>query len=484
MTSFSVSCVVDRAPKFYRQAFNWVASLQATGTTELASIIIFHVGTPPPEFSSALKATGVEVVEIAPVGHGLPPPCNKLQQFQHLSALNTKYHILTDADLVFLEAPGRIIVPGKIRAKIVDRRHPRPAILHRVLRMAGFGDEALVDLPDFAYGHQTHPMNCNGGLYVVPHEHMEELGERWIYWARRCFNEIEELRRIRRFFDQLGFMLAMIELQLPFEALATCENFPTHFQKQDYAHSQPAPIRALHYHNHVDEDGFLLPTGEASVDVFIDQANEALRRCRIDLPIAWSQDQVSGVRINEGYLSLLRLEGESVDLMLDDRGEFGIVQGERDACRDKPFPGPAIESPALEKMAEHRLHLGETTERIRQLDLSAEAEIVRCQLRENLWLENVTTAHLEIRRGRSRSRLFHHSRNAKGGVRDPLARPDNPILARFRGTAFLDAHDISARRVIGLQYLGQATGVSTHDDVRGQDCNASSPISSRAHHTA
>jgi len=145
-----------------------------------------------------------------------------------------------------------------------------------LLDSAGFSGVVLDGIPDFNPDSRTHRYNCNGGLYILPREHLMKIREPWFRWSRYCLGQRDLLGRYIHHSDQLGFMLAMIELDLPFGSLPTGANFPTHFNADAYARFDSANIQAFHYHSHSGQDGLLLPTGSGKVDGFISRANKIL----------------------------------------------------------------------------------------------------------------------------------------------------------------------------------------------------------------
>lgn len=275
MSSTIISCVVDHKPQFRLQAWNWIVSLNAAGALRHVHPVIHYVGAIPIQFATAMNTMGATIVEIDPFGSSGSVYCNKLQQLAPLAEHDSDYLILCDADLLFLADPANLVIPGSTRAKIVDMPNPPPELLGALLRDAGFPDEELDDAPDFKSTSKTHRFNCNGGLYIFPKAHLVEICGAWHKWARFCLNRASLLGRFCLHADQLSFMLAMIEIELPFDPLPAAANFPTHFPAEVYAPFDGCDIQTLHYHHRMDCNG-LLPTGASEIDKFIGQANEIL----------------------------------------------------------------------------------------------------------------------------------------------------------------------------------------------------------------
>lgn len=275
MPSTLISCVVDRQPKFYLQALNWLTTLRAVADSDTC-LEIHHVGRVPAWFTATAASFGASISEIEPFGNGPAVYCNKLQQLERLCGLEADTFILSDVDIVFLASPARWIVADTVRAKIVDRASPPEPILETLLNRAGFASQTIDCAPDFLPNAQTHRLNCNGGLYVLSKKHLKQLRSPWRKWARFCLAQGDLLGNRLHHSDQLGFMLAMMELELPFDHLPTVANFPVHLPRESYYRRAIEDVYALHYHDRTDQKGFLLPTGAPMVDRFIDAANRLL----------------------------------------------------------------------------------------------------------------------------------------------------------------------------------------------------------------
>lgn len=274
MSSTVISCVVDRQPKFYLQALNWMTSLRPL-LDPSTRLEIYHVGPVPDWFSAVADEFGARISQIEPFGSGPAVYCNKLQQLEPLTKLEADTFILSDLDIVFLSSPTKWAVSNNVRAKIVDGPNPPEPMIKALLKRAGFSSETIDCAPDFKLDRRTNRLNCNGGLYVVTKDHLRQLYLPWRKWARFCLAE-ELLGKASFHADQLGFMLAMIELKLPFDPLPAEANFPVQFGPERYCGRVVGDISALHYHNRIDRNGFLLRTGAAAVDKYIDSANRML----------------------------------------------------------------------------------------------------------------------------------------------------------------------------------------------------------------
>jgi len=237
---------------------------------------IHHVGPVPDWFAAIADRFGARVSNVEPFGDGPAIFCNKLQQLELLANFEADVFILSDADIVFLSSPAKWAVSNAVRAKIVDFPRPMEPVLEALLERAGFGSETLDCAPDFHPDRRTHRLNCNGGLYVLAKDHLKKLQGPWKKWARFCLAQRELLGNKTHHADQLSFMLAMLELELPFDPLPSGANFPTQLSPEVYDDHAIGDVCALHYHRAFDRNGFLLPSGVPTVDKYIDSANRIL----------------------------------------------------------------------------------------------------------------------------------------------------------------------------------------------------------------
>jgi hypothetical protein len=275
MRSVAISCVIDDQPKFHAQVCRWLRSLKSAEPPQGTTVMVHHVGSLPRGLADWLSDNGAHVREVERFAQGPGAYCNKLQQFEHVLRANASHVILSDADLFFLEDPTALIQPGLVSARIVDAPNPAPDVLRALLDAAGYGNEPLSGKPGFALESTTHPLNCNGGLYVMERRHLQVLAPVWRRWAGFCLSREDVLGSKVIHADQLGFMLSMLECGLPFEQLPVHANFPTHFPASRYG-EVPASISSLHYHGNIVESGRLGAVGIPGIDLAIETANRRL----------------------------------------------------------------------------------------------------------------------------------------------------------------------------------------------------------------
>lgn len=287
MSSIVYSCVVEPQPKFVHQLSIW-----ATTLIELAGVraedLFVHVlgGEYAADVAGYAAARGIPHAEVARFGDGRY--CNKLRQLRSAPLRRYPFVALCDTDLAFCEAlePQR---NGRVAAKIVDLPNPPLELLEALYRRAGFTDvRELVRCTNADAW--TFAANCNGGLYQIEADFLDELAPRWEKWALWVLEQADLLGAYAVHADQLGFGLAMRELGEHVTLLPTAKNFPTHLPPESYAAESAAPA-VLHYHDRLAPDGMLLALGIPRADERIRLVNEVLsadRRARFDNARFWN----------------------------------------------------------------------------------------------------------------------------------------------------------------------------------------------------
>ena len=257
----TISFVVDAKPVFQTQAWLLLHNLCCLALPDRTAILLNHCGPLAPELRGKAEDCGATIQPIARFGDGPAAYCNKLQQFDGVLALGADHAVLCDTDIGFLSPPVAWGSAQAVCAKTVDISNPPEPLFRRMLELAGMGDVPLDHQPQFGRHlrrGRTHPLNCNGGLYLLPTDLLRQLAPVWRKWADFCLGHAPELGKAAVHCDQLGFALAMLELDLPFEALDTARNFPLHFAAKDYAGSANTAPTGLHYHKTLQADGRLV----------------------------------------------------------------------------------------------------------------------------------------------------------------------------------------------------------------------------------
>lgn len=271
-----VACVVDATPVLHEQLLRWFAALHRVAkipSDELLVVSIDAARTPRLEY---LASAGVRITR-APGFDPRSPHCNKLRGLHLLSRLDRGKSVLSDCDVAFVCDPRTVPVPANaLGAKQVDGPNPPAEILETILREAGLPAPPRVPLtlvPDTS----TLNGNVNGGLYVADGAVFHILATSWERWARWLLDRRHLLGDWAVHVDQVSMLLSLVDSNIPLQPLELGWNCPTHL-----GYALPVKdVRAVHYHDAVDDHGHLKRTGNVAVDAVtsqIDAAYDEVRR--------------------------------------------------------------------------------------------------------------------------------------------------------------------------------------------------------------
>ena len=268
--------MVDDDPRFHLEALRWFTTLTEVAGVEPADLVVHAVGTGRSEVLGYLGSRGV-TVETVERFDPRSPHCNKISGALRLAegpVAGTA--VLCDTDVVVLEDPRSLALPpGAIGAKRVDAALPPLAVLLGVFDAAGVDSPPIVPLP-WDQGRTTVADNFNGGLYLVPGPLLAPLAEAWADRARWLLDRVELLAEWSVHVDQVAMALALADRHIGAAPLDVRWNTPTHDPSR-YATDPPEPA-IIHYHQQVDRQGRLLPTGVAPIDRRVAVANAAFER--------------------------------------------------------------------------------------------------------------------------------------------------------------------------------------------------------------
>jgi len=272
------SCVVDGNPKFFRQAVLLTHSLKSVGVA--AADILINLTPRAAPYRARFEAMGCKVRDTVLFGDG--KYCNKVAQLRNVSE-DVDFAVCCDTDMVFLRniATDLLGREGRVLGKVVDFDNPPIDRFYKLHALVG-------DLPEIGEvacdlnGAPTFAGNFNGGLYIMPGQHLRALSETWEEMALRldgCPEVAEVLGEFSWHIDQISFCFALSKLGLDYEILPITFNYPLHFEVPVQADTEAAELRILHYHDAIDENGF--PAAERvrnnEIKALIPEVSEVLR---------------------------------------------------------------------------------------------------------------------------------------------------------------------------------------------------------------
>lgn len=268
----ALACVVDADPRFRLEVLRWYGSATRLAGIAPADLHVNVVGPAESDVFDYLRSNGVAVRSITPFD-GRSPHCNKVSGALALADRCTEgMHVLTDADVAFLEDPRSVdLPPGHVGMKPVDLPNPPLPVLRRIFAAAGVAEPAVVAVAGPA-GFDTLAGNGNGGLYLVPAALLPDVGRVWSHWATWLLDRVHLMESWGVHVDQVAMALALSAEGIGVSLLEPRWNVPTHM---DGLVPPEAPA-VLHYHQHVDVIGQVARTGVDVVDAAIDRVNGAM----------------------------------------------------------------------------------------------------------------------------------------------------------------------------------------------------------------
>lgn len=276
-----LSCVVENDSVYMLQTINLIGSVLETETFKPENIFIHFIDDEETNLEKIqiFKNLGIQTRLVKRFGFGEKAYCNKLMQLSTPEFYRYDVVVFCDTDIVFVENVRQRFNTSVIHAKEVDLPNPPLDILSFLFEKTGISIKPQLIPTSFGKS-LTFKTNCNGGIYIIPTQYLNNLSDSWLKWANFAFQNQSLLGKYIMHSDQIGFCFAMLELDLPFELLPLSFNFPTHLELETYRGVQDVKPAIFHYHKRMDQSGFLLPIGIHEIDCQIFKVNESLKTFR------------------------------------------------------------------------------------------------------------------------------------------------------------------------------------------------------------
>jgi len=281
------SCVVDRDPKFIRQALVWATSLLSYGRQAPESILVHTIGKLDVKYRRIFDSWGIETYEVQPFD-SRHPKSNKLTQLESEPLYSADYAVLSDCDIAFCGDISPWIEGDAIRARVASKEGLQRREWAQLFRIAG------LELPEFRLGAllsgvKTLPTYCNGGMYIIPRVILQSLRGVWCKWDRWLLDHFHGVKPFTAYMDQISFAMSCAELRLQIRYLPVELNFPslagTRFRSYGLSGNATVQPLVLHYHR-TDDRGLLWPSTIASVNKEIEKINSLIDQGRIPYYLA------------------------------------------------------------------------------------------------------------------------------------------------------------------------------------------------------
>lgn len=274
-----IGCVADGDPRYLSQALRLVQSIRwFGGRLAGARVLVCVVGNVDAPWRAALERHGADV-RVVPPFHARNAFANKLRFFDLALASDAAMLLLLDCDTVVVRDPLPLIRRNVVQAKIADL----PTVSHETMRrlFAHFG----LALPAAAYRTTFLAAEtiryCNSGVVIAPVGSARTLAPAWQEYNRRLADALDLLGPEALHCNQASLSLAFAAAPVPFREAPVALNFPLHLTHLE----PPADLLAtdpaiLHYHQLVDERGFLLPSPYPLAQARIARFNRRLAETR------------------------------------------------------------------------------------------------------------------------------------------------------------------------------------------------------------
>jgi hypothetical protein len=259
--NLQISCLSENSPQWFWRVQNLVLSIRRFGGGIGGATIVAHfVGDVDERFERELGGLDVAVKVVQPFP-GMAKPTNKLRMFEADGPASFDHLVALDCDVIVVDDFVDRIPPGRIGVKPADY----PCLGERDWRQ--IYARAGLPLPESSLSATSSgepiPPYFNSGVVTVPRELGESLGEHWRREHRDLTAWLGEdphliPRDLHFFADQVALALALARAGLPYEALPVGMNFPTHVPVHPKALGDDNRLSVLHYHQEVDDRGFLL----------------------------------------------------------------------------------------------------------------------------------------------------------------------------------------------------------------------------------
>lgn len=276
-------CVAGHSPKYLFRALYLLRSIRWFGGTLSDADVMICVADDihsilVSDYLTEFERLGALIRIVPPFNPGYPHS-NKLRFFEQAEITEYDIAVLLDCDTILVQDPTPHLSHENFRAKIADL----PTVsLQTFARLCDHFGLAMPE-PTFRTTFDNVPTiwYCNSGVLVFPVHLIPRLVPIWCEYSRKLQARIELLGPSHFNVGQASLALAYLTNPIPFEALNVNMNFPLHL-----THHQTPPEIAngdpviLHYHDCVDDAGYLLPSPYLGANARINQFNGQLRSVR------------------------------------------------------------------------------------------------------------------------------------------------------------------------------------------------------------
>jgi hypothetical protein len=273
-----VACVAENGDGWYREVQNLVLSVRRFGGALAgAPVVVNFVDDVDPRYEKGLAALDAEVRVVARFDPR-SPASNKLRMLELADGHDFDVLLAIDTDTVVVGDVGTYGDPAALAIK-PENLDPYPEATWRALY-------ADLDIPEpsrsqvtTSTGQVSHPY-WNSGVVFVPRALCAPLLDAW---SRRVADVLDVYERRpdivappqRHWTNQLSLALAVVGDGLPVTPLPVAANLSTTVRVHPLFAHQVTPPFVLHYHNEIDDRGFVFQSRNGALNPMIDAVNRA-----------------------------------------------------------------------------------------------------------------------------------------------------------------------------------------------------------------
>ena len=270
--------MAENSERWYREVQNLLLSVRSFGggLADAPFAALFVEGVEP-RFATGLEALGAEVHVVDRVDPR-NPPSNKLRMLELAATHDFDTLLAIDTDTLVVGDVSRYAAPDAVAVKPENGDPYPPATWPAVFADLGIPEPGR-SIVTTSTAQVTYPY-FNSGVVFVPHELCGALRDGW---AKRVGDVLDLYdrrpevvpTRQQHWTNQLALALTLAGDGIPVAPLPVAANLSTTVRVHPLFVHQVTPPFVLHYHNEIDERGFVLRSRNRALNPLIDAANRA-----------------------------------------------------------------------------------------------------------------------------------------------------------------------------------------------------------------
>jgi hypothetical protein len=278
VTMTLVSCVGENSDHWYREAQNLVISVRRFGGALAESpVVVNFVDGMDSRYEAGLARLGAEV-RVVPRFDPRTPASNKLRMLELAETHDFDVLLAIDTDTVVIGDVSRYGSAAAVAIKPENLDPYPPGCWRRLYAELGV-PEPSQSIVTTVTGQVTYPY-FNSGVVFVPRDYCAQL---LTSWSKRVFDVLDIYERRpdivpapqRHWTNQLSLALAVVGDGIPVSPLPVAANLSTTVRVHPLFAHEVTPPFVLHYHNEIDERGYLFRSTNRLLNPLLDAFNLA-----------------------------------------------------------------------------------------------------------------------------------------------------------------------------------------------------------------